>query len=213
MAGRDATSVATMTFMAEPVPAADQTFALDNGETVAVPGPAAPGEPDPRPSRDDGVGDDPTADRQSWGATWRKAGALFMAGLAVAAAIVLAFWSLTSKPSQPAPAKPGAAPASTTTAAASATATAPPSIASTPEQDGQYVKALSAAGISVANPQAAIYNGKMVCDDLRQGMTVPQIAAAFRSSNPALGADADTYVAISVHSYCPQNDNLVGAAS
>ncbi|MDD4867848.1 MAG: DUF732 domain-containing protein [Mycobacterium sp.] len=198
--------------MAEPVPAADQTFAANSGETVAVPGPAAPGEPDPRPSRDDQVGDDPTPDRQSWGATWRKAGALFMAGLAVAAAIVLAVWFLTSKPSRPAPAKLGAGP-STTAAAASATATAAPSIASTPEQDGQYVKALNDAGIFVANPEAAVYNGKVVCDDLRQGMTVPQIVAAFRSSNPALGADADAFVTVSVHSYCPQNDNLVGAGS
>jgi roadblock/LC7 domain-containing protein len=40
-------------------------------------------------------------------------------------------------------------------------------------------------------------------------MTVPQMVAAFRASNPALGGDADNYVAISVHAYCPQNGNLV----
>ena len=48
---------------------------------------------------------------------------------------------------------------------------------------------------------------------VRQGMTVPQIVAAFRASNPALASDADTYVTISVHAYCPQNGNLVGGGS
>ena len=49
----------------------------------------------------------------------------------------------------------------------------------------------------------------MVCQNIGQGMTVPQVVGEFRSSNPALGADADTYVAISVRAYCPQHDNLV----
>jgi len=73
------------------------------------------------------------------------------------------------------------------------------------------VQALKDRGISFANPGAAIYNGKLVCDDIRLGMTVPQIIAAFRTSNPALGGDANNYVAISVHAYCPQNGNLVSA--
>jgi hypothetical protein len=66
-------------------------------------------------------------------------------------------------------------------------------------------------GISFANPEAAIHNGKVVCDDIRRGMTVPQIVGSFRASNP--GLDADTYVTISVHAYCPQNGNLVGGGS
>jgi len=81
-------------------------------------------------------------------------------------------------------------------------------------RSGQHVCAgLKDRGISFANPEAAIYNGKLVCDDIRLGMTVPQIVTAFRASNPALGGDADNYVAISVHAYCPQNGNLVSAGS
>jgi hypothetical protein len=109
---------------------------------------------------------------------------------------------------QPAP-KDGATPP-TAPATASAPAAAPSSIASTPDQDNKYVQALNDRGISFANPDAAIHNGKLVCDDIRQGMTVPQIIAAFRASNPALGNDANTYVTISVHTYCPQNNDLVG---
>jgi len=134
---------------------------------------------------------------------------LFVGGLAVAGAIVAAFWVL-SPGAAPPPAKGGAAPASSTTATASAAPSASPtSIASTPEQDNNYIQALNDRGISFANPDAAVYNGKMVCEDIRQGMTVPQIVAEFRASNPALGADADAYVTISVHAYCPQHGNLV----
>ena len=71
------------------------------------------------------------------------------------------------------------------------------------------MQALKDRGISFANPDAAIYNGKLVCDNIRIGMTVPQIVASFRASNPALSDEADTYVTISVHTYCPQNGNLV----
>jgi hypothetical protein len=184
--------MATMTLMAEPVPATDETVGLNRAETVAVPN-----------------------HRQSWRATWRKAGALLVGCLSLAAAIILGFWLLAPHTKGPqlagAPPTPkdGATPASTAPATASAPATAP-SIASTPDQDNKYVQDLNKRGISFANPEAAIYNGKMVCDDIRQGMTVPQIGAAFRASNPALAGDADTYVAISVHAYCPQNSNLVG---
>jgi hypothetical protein len=82
---------------------------------------------------------------------------------------------------------------------------------STPDQDHKYIQALNDRGISFANPDAAIANGKMVCDDIHRGVSVPQIIAAFRASNPALGDNANTYVTISVHTYCPQNSNLVGA--
>jgi len=203
-----------MILMAEPVPAADRS-----GETVAAPNSAAPGAIDPAWSREDDEQDIQSAaaaERESWHATWRKAGALLAGGLALAAAIVVGFWVLgphsnvaqQSPTGQPAP-KDGATPA-TAPATASAPAAAPSSIASTPDQDNKYVQALNDRGISFANPDAAIHNGKLVCDDIRQGMTVPQIIAAFRASNPALGNDANTYVTISVHTYCPQNNNLVG---
>jgi Protein of unknown function (DUF732) len=201
-----------MTLMAEPSPAADETFGLNRAETVAVPNRAASDEGDRTSSRsyDDAIPSEPAADRQSWGATWRKAGALLMAGLGLAGAIVLAFWILSpnGKGSQSPNANGGAT--SAPTATPSATAAAPSSIASTPDQDKQYVQALNDHGISFANPEAAVYNGKTVCEDIRQGLTVPQIVAAFRASNPALAGDADTYVALSVHAYCPQNSNLVG---
>jgi len=136
-----------------------------------------------------------------------------MGGLALAGAIILAFWLLspTSKGPQPPTPKGGGTPAPTAPATPSASAAAPSSIASTPDQDNKYVQDLNDHGISFANPEAAVYNGKTVCDDIRQGMTVPQIVGAFRASNP--GLDAGTYVTISVHAYCPQNDKLVSAGS
>lgn len=202
-----------MAVMSEPSPAGEETFALDRAETVAVPNDAASDEADRTSSRDygDGVGSEPAADGQSWSATWRKAGALLMGGLALAAAIILGFWLFGPAGKggpQPTRAPNGSAPpTSTAPATPSASAAAPSSIASTPDQDNKYVQDLNDHGISFANPEAAVYNGKVVCDDIRQGMTVPQIISAFRTSNP--GLDADTYVSISVHAYCPQNDKLL----
>ena len=184
-----------MNLMAEPDPAADEFVANTQSETLAAPSSPAP-----------------DAERQSWRATWRQAAAILLGALALAGAIVLAFWVLT--PESKGVRSPASTLAtSTATATASAKASPPPSIASTPDQDNAYVQALKDRGISFANPGAAIYNGKLVCDDIRLGMTVPQIVAAFRASNPALGGDADNYVAISVHAYCPQNGNLVSAGS
>jgi hypothetical protein len=206
-----------MALMAEPSPAADETFALNRAETVAVPNHAAADEGDRTSPRDyDDVTESRPAERQTWSATWRKAGALLMGGLALAAAIVLAFWLLSphTKGQQPPTAPPTSKGAATAAPTATPSASAvPSSIASTPDQDNKYIQTLNDHGISFANPEAAVYNGKTVCDDIRQGMTVPQIVGAFRASNPALAGDADTYVAISVHAYCPQNDNLVGGGS
>ncbi|MGO9252807.1 MAG: DUF732 domain-containing protein [Mycobacterium sp.] len=206
----------TMTLMAEPVPAADETFAVNAAETPAVSNPAAPGGLAWSRDGDEDVRAQPEADRESWLATWRKAGALLLGGLVLAGAIVLGFWVLDpetkgSRPASNAPRTPAATASASPTAKGSAgpPAAAPPSIASTPEQDKEYVQALNDRGISFANPEAAIYNGKTVCDDIRQGMTVPQIVDAFRVSNPPLGVDAEAYVAISVRAYCPQNGGLV----
>lgn len=193
--------------MAEPSPAKDETFALNRAETVAVPHDSASDGADRTSARsyDHDVEAEPVADRQTWSATWRKAGALFLGGVTLAGAIIVGFWLLSpsGKSAQPA-ANNGT---STAPAAPSPSAAAPSPIASTPEQDNKYVQDLNDHGISFANPEAAVHNGKVVCDDIRQGMTVPQIIDAFRSSNP--GLDADTYVSISVHAYCPQNDGLV----
>ncbi len=97
--------------------------------------------------------------------------------------------------------------------ATSTTAAAPSSITSTPDQDSKYLQALQDRGIVFANPDAAVYNGKTVCQNIGQGMSVPQVVAAFRASSPAFSDNADHFVAISVRSYCPQNSNLLPAGS
>jgi hypothetical protein len=206
-----------MTLMVEPDRAADETVAQDVGKTVAVPNSTptdavelawsnnsersvdgdVPGE---------GVPDEPAAVRQSWRATWRIAGLLVVAGLVLAGAIVLGRWVLTTPQS---PAKAANPPAPTASAPPSAPAAGPSSIASTPDQDDKYIQALNDKGISFANPGAAIYNGKTVCQNIGQGMTVQEVVAAFRASSPAFSDNANNFVAISVRAYCPQHSNLV----
>jgi hypothetical protein len=194
--------MATMTLMAEPGAASDKAVGLNNDETVAAPNSAAKDADDLAwaSGDDDVVQGDPAGGRQSWRATWRIAAALVAAGLVLAGAIVFGR-SLLSSHTNAAP-KP-AAPSTP----------APASIVSTPDQDNKYIQALNDQGISFANPDAAIANGKTVCNDIRRGVSVPQITAAFRASNPALADHADAYVAISVHTYCPQNNNLVGGGA
>jgi hypothetical protein len=210
-----------MTVMAEPGRAADEIVAQDVGKTVAAPNSTPADAVDLAWSRDSAPVDDEdvqsediqsesAAAHQSWRATWRIAGALVVAGLVLAAAIVLGRWALTTTQSATKAANPSPAP--TTPVAASTTATAPPSIASTPDQDDKYLQALNDKGISFANPEAAIYNGKTVCQNIGQGMTVPQVVAAFRASSPAFSNNADDFVAISVRAYCPQNSNLVAGS-
>jgi Protein of unknown function (DUF732) len=216
-----------MTLMAEPVQGGDETVAQDLGKTVDIPssiptdsvGLAWSGNDED----DRGTPGEPAAAHESWRSTWRRAGALVAAGLALAGAIILASWLLTrpsggngsaaQTPSKSVAQPPAALPTPKVSAPAAPTGSAPaaasPSIASTPDQDKKYVQALNDRGISFANPDAAIYNGKMVCQDIQRGVTVQQIADAFRASNPALGNSANAYVAISVHAYCPQNGDLV----
>jgi hypothetical protein len=212
-----------MTLMAEPGRAADETVAHETvaqnvGKTVAVPNStptdavelAWSGNYDQNDDEDihsEDIQSEPGVVRHSWRATWRIAAALLVAGLVLAGAIVLGRWALTTTHSPTKAANP--TPASTAPATASATASAPPSIASTPDQDNKYLQALKDKGISFANPEAAIYNGKTVCQNIGQGMTVQQVVAAFRASSPAFSNNADDFVAISVRAYCPQNSNLV----
>ena len=209
-----------MTLMVEPGRAADETVAQDVGKTVAVPNSTptdavelawsnnsersvdgdVPGE---------GVPNEPAALRQSWRATWRIAGLLVVVGLALAGAIVLGRWVLTTSQSPAKATNPPAPTASAPPAPPLATATGPSSIASTPDQDAKYIQALNDKGISFANPGAAIYNGKTVCQNIGQGMTVQEVVAAFRASSPAFSDNANNFVAISVRAYCPQHSNLV----
>jgi hypothetical protein len=217
-------TTATITLMAEPGRAAHETgaetVAQDVGKTAAVPN-STPTDAvelawsDNSDRNDRGIdaqvpGEDnpnePDAARQSWRATWRIAGLLVVAGLVLAGAIVVGRWALTTTQSPTNAANP---PAPTKSAAPSTTATAQSSIASTPDQDDKYIQALNDKGISFANPGAAIYNGKTVCQNIGQGMTVQEVVAAFRTSSPAFSANANDFVAISVRAYCPQHSNLV----
>ncbi|MCV7076309.1 hypothetical protein AWC27_20515 [Mycobacterium szulgai] len=210
-----------MALMVESHPAADNTGAVNRDQTVAVPN-AAPtdavevawsrGEeaiPDvgaevPGDGEYD-VASEPVAAVETWRSTWGRAAALLLVGLGLAGAIVLGHWALTRSPSsgKPAPVAPASSSAATTTAPN------PASINSTPDQDNKYIQDLSDRGISFANPEAAVYNGKMVCLNIGQGMTVQQIVAEFRNNSPAFSSVANDYVAISVRTYCPQHNNLV----
>jgi hypothetical protein len=211
-----------MAFMADPVQGGDETVAQDVGETVGVPnstptdavGLAWSGGEDDDNDRARG----PRAVRQSWSSTWSRAGVLVAAGLALAGAIVLTSWLLSapdqaagngSGPAGKSVAQPPAALPTPKQGGSTTASAAPSSIASTPDQDNKYVQALNDRGISFANPEAAIFNGKMVCQDIGRGVSVQQIADAFRASNPALSDSANAYVGISVRAYCPQNSAVV----
>jgi hypothetical protein len=207
--------MATMALMAEPVRGGDETVAQDVGRTVGVPNPtpthavelAWSGNTGADIQDDDGdIHSEPAAVRQSWRATWRIAAALVAAGLVLAGAIVVGHWVLTGKKS---PTKAAAPAPATTAPATAASAGAPTTIASTHDQDNSYIQALNNKGISFANPEAAVHNGKTVCQNIGQGMTVQQVVAEFRTSSPAFSDNANDFVAISIHAYCPQNDRLV----
>ncbi|SON62720.1 hypothetical protein MSIMFI_04248 [Mycobacterium simulans] len=214
-------NVATMAVMVEPGSAGNETDAATaavDGETVAVPNPAPTDAVEVAWSRgedvvadvyenveNDEIPSEPLAARETWRSTWGRATAMLMVGVGLAGAIVLGHWALTRSPT---PAKPTQAPAAPT-ASATTTAPDPASITSTPDQDNKYIQDLGDRGISFANPDAAVYNGKMVCLNIRQGMTVQQIVAEFRTNSPAFSGVANDYVAISVRTYCPQNNNLV----
>jgi hypothetical protein len=203
-----------MTLMAEPGRAADETVAAPNAAPTEASDPAWSHSDDIEEQKD--IQDAPAAVRESWRNTWRIAGAILLGGVVLAGGIFLGRWLYTTpgpanQPPATASTSKGATPAPAAPASSSAPA-APSSIASTPDQDNKYIQALNNRGISFANPDAAVYNGKMVCQDIGQGMSVPQIVAAFRASNPALGNDANAYVAISVRAYCPQNADLVAGS-
>ncbi|OBF81195.1 hypothetical protein A5791_06000 [Mycobacterium sp. 852002-51163_SCH5372311] len=200
---------------------------LDGGQTVAAPlgGGQTTAMPNTRPTdkvelawssgddfgKDD-LGDDfqeepqEAATGQSWSATLRIAGLLVAAGLVLAGAIVLGRW-LLAPGSSPTKAAPSSAPTTLTSAEPANSATAgptPTSITSNPDQDKRYIQSLNNKGITFSNPETAIANGKMVCNDLSRGVTRQAEADAFRQSNPDLASKADDYIDVSIQAYCPQ---------
>jgi Protein of unknown function (DUF732) len=201
---------------------------LDGGQTVAAPlaGGHTTAMPNTRPTdkvelawssgddfgKDD-LGDDvqeeesqEAATGQSWSATLRIAGLLVAAGLVLAGAIVLGRW-LLAPGSSPTKAAPSQAPTTLTSAEPANSATAgptPTSITSTPDQDKRYIQSLNNKGITFSNPETAVANGKMVCNDLGRGVTRQAEADAFRQSNPDLAGKADDYIDVSIQAYCPQ---------
>ncbi len=145
---------------------------------------------------------------QSWTTAWTRAATVLLICLALAVVIVVAGWLMSRNRTSD-----NAAPPARTTAGSAATSApaASTTIASTADQDDRYIAALNEKGIEFANPQAAVFNGKTVCQNIGQGMTVQEVVVQFRSSSPAFAAHADDFVAISVRAYCPQYSKLVAA--
>lgn len=166
----------------------DGTGALDSGESDGL---AWPGEHD--------VEQQPVDINQPWSTAWSRAATLLLIGVTLATVIVVAGWLFTTPKSPPAT---GQSPTSTAPTTSSAPITT--SITSTPDQDNKYIQSLNDRGISFANPHDAIHNGKVVCQNIGQGMTVQQVVTQFQSSSPSLVDVANAYVAISVRTYCPQ---------
>lgn len=151
-----------------------------------------------------------TAEYQSWRVFWGSAAALLTVGVGIGAAILLGWFTLAHRH----PDQPGAAatppPAGLTTR--SAPTAAPPSTLQSPDLDSVFLGNLHDRGISFTNPDAAVYNGKMVCTNLG-GMTVQQVVEALQSSSPALGDRTTAYVAVSIRTYCPKYDAVLPPGS
>ncbi|MHA7652697.1 DUF732 domain-containing protein [Mycobacterium sp. ML4] len=145
---------------------------------------------------------------QSWTTAWTRAATVLLICLALAVVIVVAGWVMSKSNTSKNASQTGGTTAAPATTKAPATTT---TIASTPDQDDRYIAALNEKGIAFANPQAAVFNGKTVCQNIGQGMTVQEVATQFRSSSPAFADHADDFVAISVRAYCPQYSKLVAA--
>lgn len=144
---------------------------------------------------------------QSWTTAWTRAATVLLICLALAAVIVVAGWVMHKNRSSETATETAPTTAATATTAAPATTT----VSSTADQDSRYIAALNDKGIQFANPEAAVFNGKTVCQNIGQGMTVQEVVAQFKSSSPDFAVHAEDFVAISVRAYCPQYNKLVAA--
>lgn len=144
---------------------------------------------------------------QSWTTAWTRAATVLLICLALAVVIVVAGWLMHKNNTS----ETASEPTRTTAAPVTTTAPATTTVSSTADQDSRYIAALNEKGIQFANPEAAVFNGKTVCQNIGQGMTVQEVVAQFRSSSPDFAAHAEDFVAISVRAYCPQHSKLVAA--
>lgn len=144
---------------------------------------------------------------QSWTTAWTRAATVLLICLALAVVIVVAGWLMHKNNSTDAASEPARTTAASVTTAAPATTT----VSSTADQDSRYIASLNEKGIQFANPEAAVFNGKTVCQNIGQGMTVQEVVTQFKSSSPDFAVHAEDFVAISVRAYCPQYNKLVAA--
>ncbi|BDB41247.1 MULTISPECIES: DUF732 domain-containing protein [Mycobacterium] len=157
---------------------------------------------DARDSRDVPAAE-PAVVEQSWGTAWGRALAVLLICLGLAAVIVVAGLLLASNDSTPTvtatqpTSKAPQAPATTT------------EIVSTPEQDRRFIAALNEKGIVFKNPDAAVANGKAVCQSFAANLSLEQVVAQFQQVSPDFSDHADDIVAVSVRAYCPQYSKLV----
>jgi hypothetical protein len=146
----------------------------------------------------------------SWGATVQRAVALLGICLVVAGAIILAHWLLTSpKSPEKAAAPSSAAPTTSEQTAAPTTALAGGGPPSAGTKNDKYIQDLKGKKIDVTNPENAISNAKAVCTYFDQGKTLQWVVGFVRDNLPDFAANADDFVAIAIHDYCPQYNNLV----
>ncbi|OOK81916.1 hypothetical protein BZL30_1102 [Mycobacterium kansasii] len=210
-----------MALMPEPVPASEETAAL-GGETAALPDsaptnavhtawshsdqPDQPDESDQPDASQDVRDDDRTsaieAAVQTWGTTWGRAAALLLLGIGIAVLIVVGGWALTTEKS----------PARVRSHPRLRRRRRPPH---GDHRAGSHDHRLDpGAGQRIHSvtqrPRHHLRQSRrrrlqrqVGLPELSPGMTVDQIVAAFRASNPALSSNAEDYVAISMRTYCP----------
>jgi hypothetical protein len=156
-----------------------------------------------------GIGDEqniePATVDQSWNTAWSRAVALFLVCLGLAVVILVANWALHNSSDQ------DSTPARTTATPRPATTT---TVVSTPDQDERYIAALKEKGVVFGDNDQGVSSGKAVCQSFAAGQTMQQVTADFRAANqghPEYTDHAETFVAVSVRTYCPKYNKLVAA--